>query len=223
MEINYLLIACAVILLACIIRGARKGMLRIIFGIIAWVFLICFINYGSGMVASYIQGNTDIPISIQQNIGNHLHERYNSAEEKEAGTGEEAVLSVVPNTIKNEIVESIQESIDATIGIIAEELTSAAIKGISTILCVIIGIFIIFVVDKIIKALGFVPGVRDVNRLFGMLAGLFEGLLVIWVIMYIADCFPASAVGRFVINNLENDQLLIFIYQNNIIKEIIEI
>jgi uncharacterized membrane protein required for colicin V production len=210
-------------MLACVIRGTRRGMLRILFGIVAWVFLLCFINFGSDFATNYIMGNTDVPGIIQQNIDAHLHERYNESEGKEPGTGNEAILGVVPSTIKDTITTTIQESIDQTISLIAEELSRAAIKGISTILCVVLGILLIYLLDKLIKAIGFVPGVRDVNRLLGFIAGFIEGMLIVWLIMYIADCFPASALGRFVAINIDNDQILKFIYENNIIEQIIGI
>ena len=53
MELNYLLIAFAIILLICVIRGATRGMLRIVFGLVAWIFLICFVNFGSDIFCSY--------------------------------------------------------------------------------------------------------------------------------------------------------------------------
>ncbi len=223
MELNYLLIIFALLMLFCVIRGATKGMLRIAFGLCAWIFLICFVNYGAGIAASYIETSTSVPTFIEDRLDVHLHERYTKAEEKEAGSGQDAVMVIVPAKIKDEIMESIQESIDIAIKLIAQELAKAAIKGISTILCVILGIILIIILDKLIKAIGLVPGVRDVNRLLGVIAGLMEGMLVIWLIMYIADCFSASVMGRFVIDNSENNQILYFIYQNNIIERIIGI
>ena len=85
----------------------------------------------------------------------------------------------------------------------------------------LIGILVIYIIDKIIKGIGLVPGIRDVNRLLGVIAGLIEGMLAIWLLMYIASCFPASAVGHFVIENAEKDQLLYFVYENNLIARII--
>ena len=223
MELNYLLIAFAIILLICVIRGATRGMLRIVFGLVAWIFLICFVNFGSDIFCSYLGANTTIPYIIEDNLNVHLHDRHNASEEKEVGSGEDAVLGIIPGSIKEKVEESVQNSIDSTISVISKELSDAAIKGISTIVCVVVGILIIFILDKLIKALGFVPGVKDVNRFLGIVAGFFEGMLLIWLLMFFANCFPASTFGRFIIENAENDQILYFIYQNNIIERIIGI
>lgn len=223
MELNYLLIACIVILLACIIRGAHRGMLRIVFGVVGWIFIICFINYSSDYVTSYISDNTKVPTVVQEHITTHLTDKYNTSEEKEAGTGEDAVMQVVPNYIKEKVTETVQSSIEATINFISQELTTAAIKGIATIVSIVAAILFLFILDKIIKAIGLVPGIKDVNRLLGIIAGVAEGMLIIWLLMYIASCFPASTLGEFVIKNAEKDQLVYFIYQNNLIARIIGI
>ncbi len=221
MDFNIILIIFAGILLLCIIRGARKGMMRIIFGLVAWILLICFVNYGSDYVADYIKVQTEIPLIVQDSIDSHLHKKYDASEENEEGTGRDAVLSFVPESIREELEQDVQTSIDNTIKLVAQELTSAAINGISTILVIIVGILLIFILDKILKAIGLVPGISDVNRFLGILAGAIEGLLIIWLVMYIAKCFPTSHFGEYVISYIEADQILLFIYNNNVIEQII--
>lgn len=223
MDFNILFFICVSIMIISIYRGASKGMLRIVFGIIAWIFLIIFINYGSNILANYISTTTDIPTTVHASIADHLAEKYTESEAKEAGTGEEAVMVMIPKSIKDNIEEEVRSSIEATISAIAEELTDAAIKGISTIMALIIGIILIIIIDKLIKAIGLVPGLRDVNRLLGFVAGFAEGVLIIWAMMYIATCFPTSTFGQFVLTNVEKDELLYFVYQNNLITRIIGI
>jgi len=223
MKVNFLLILFAIILLYCIMHGARRGMFRIIFGLLSWVLLICFVNYGTPFVGDIIKNNTGIHIKVEQIIDSNLHTRYESAEDQEKGSGEDAVMALVPKAIKDKIEDSVQTSIDNTIKLIAEELTDAAIHGIAVILVITLGLLVILIIDRLLKGLGFIPGIKDVNKLLGMLAGAFEGLLVIWLILFIADCFPASEYGSFVLDNTQKDQMLIFIYQNNLIEQIIGI
>ena len=223
MEYNILLIIFILLMISCIIRGATKGMLRIVFGMVAWIFLIIFVNYAGEFTTGYITSSTAIPSTIQETIDEHLHQKYTESEEKEAGTGQDAVMHMVPKNIQEKITESVQSSIDATIKLIAEELSLAAIKGISTIVCVIAGVLIIFLLSKLVRLIGLVPGVKDINRILGVAAGFAEGMLITWLMMFIADCFPASAMGQFIITNAEADQMLFFIYQNNIIERIIGI
>ena len=221
MTINYLLIIFILMMLACALRGAQKGMIRILFGLISWIFLVCFVNYGSVKAEEYITDHTQIPSMIQEHIDEHLHDKYKTSEEKEAGTGEEAVLSVVPEKIKDNITDTIKTSIDNLILFVAQELTAAAIKGISTILTVIVGILLIALIDRLLKAVGFVPGIKDVNKTLGFVGGALQGLIITWFAMYLANCFPSSTVGEFIVSNSQSSKVLNFVYQNNLIEKII--
>ena len=223
MEINYLLVIFGIILLISIIRGATKGMLRIVFGIVAWVILILFVNYGSTYVHDYINVNTQIPVVVQEKINERLHDKYTLSEEEQAGTGEDAVLFSVPARIRNKVMETVRNSVEETITLIALELTDAAIKGISTIICVVAGILLLIIIDKLLKLIGLVPGIHGFNRTLGIVAGLLEGLLIIWLLMYIADCFPTTTYGEFIHEYTESSQILLVLKETNIIARIIGI
>ena len=223
MEINYLLVIFGIILLISIIRGATKGMLRIVFGIVAWVMLILFVNYGSTYVHDYINVNTQIPVVVQEKINERLHDKYTLSEEEQAGTGEDAVLFSVPARIRNKVMETVRNSVEETITLIALELTDAAIKGISTIICVVAGILLLIIIDKLLKLIGLVPGINGFNRTLGIVAGLLEGLLIIWLLMYIADCFPTTTYGEFIHDYTESSQILLVLKETNIIARIIGI
>jgi len=223
MEINYLLVIFAIILLISVIRGATKGMLRIVFGVVSWIMLILFVNYGSTYVHDYININTQIPYVVQEKISERLHDKYTVSEEEEAGTGEDAVLYSVPTTIRNKVLETVRNSVEETLTAIAVELTDAAIKGISTIICVVAGILLLFLIDKLLQLVGLAPGIHGVNKTLGIVAGLLEGLLIIWLLMYIADCFPTTTYGEFIHEYTESSQILIMLKEFNIIARIIGI
>lgn len=223
MNINFLLVIFGILLLFCIVRGARKGMLRILFGMVAWIALIIFVNYCSPVVADLIKNNSGVSTQLETVIDSNLHTKYEKSEEEKAGSGEEAILSILPEKIRTDIENTVHSSIDNLIKVVAEELAFVAIKGIATVLVIAIGILLIVILDKLLKGLGFIPGIRDVNKFFGIVAGAFEGILIIWIIMYIADCFPTSEFGRYVLSNSQADQILIFVYKNNLIERIIGI
>ncbi|MBE5904471.1 MULTISPECIES: CvpA family protein [Pseudobutyrivibrio] len=223
MDINILLVIFIVLMVFFIVRGAQRGMIRIIYSLVAWIFLLLFVNYGKVYVADYIKLHTEIPTRVENAIDGHLHTKYDSSEAEEVGSGRDAVLSIVPEFVKDDIETSIENSIDNIIKAIAKELSDAAINGISNILLIAVGIIIIYIIDRLLRAVGFVPGIRDVNRLLGIIAGAVEGMLVTWFAMYLADCFPTSFFGQFIITYAKENQMLYYIYTNNLIERIIGI
>lgn len=220
---NPLLLIFTVMMIGFIIKGAKKGMLRIIYGIVSWIFLIWFVNFSCGIVSDYLNISTPIPTMVQESIANHLSNKYEVSEQNEEGTGKDAVMKLVPDSIQGKLDETIQSSIDTTIQFISQELSDTAIHGISMIISIVAGSLVLLLLGQLVQLIGFVPVVRDVNRILGIVAGFFEGMLFTWLCMYLADCFPSSDIGRYIIDNSLADPLLSFIYKVNVIERIIGI
>ena len=220
---NPVLIAFLVLMLFCIIRGAHRGMLRIIYGLVSWIFLMWFVSFACGMVSDYLNENTPIPALVQESIGSHLKTKYEASEMEEAGTGEDAVMKLIPASIKEKLDETIHTSIEATIDLISKELSDTAIHGISIVISILAGSLLMFLLSKLINMLGFIPGIRDVNTCLGIVAGFCEGMLFTWLAMYLADCFPSTDLGGYVLEKITVEPWLTYIYQNNIIERIIRI
>ena len=220
---NPVFIIFIVLMAYCTIKGAMKGMLIIIYRMISWIFLICFINYACGFVTDYINNDTVIPFVIQEKISDHLLEKYQLSEQEEEGSGDDAVLDIVPAAIKDKVNDSIQTSIDATITLISKELSDTAIHGISMLIALIVGTLALFLISKVIRFIGFVPGIRDVNRLLGIIAGFIEGLLITWLCMYLANCFSTMDLSIYIVEKIKVEPILSYIYENNIIERIIGI
>lgn len=220
---NPLVIIFILMMLFCIIRGARKGILRIIYGMVSWILLIWFVNIACGYIADYLNVSTPLPTVIQEHIFSNLQDKYNNTESIETGTGMDAVMNLIPDTIRDGIDNTIHNSVEATIQAITTELSETAIKGISIIISVIVGVLILFLLDKLINLLGNLPGIYNINLILGIFAGFVEGLLVTWLCMYLADCFPTTLLGQFIIKNSASNDFMNYIYQVNIIEQIIGI
>lgn len=214
---------CILFVVFCVIRGARKGMLRIIYGMISWLLLMVFVNIACGYISDYLNVNTPLPTMVQNNIVSNLHERYEKTEMEQEGSGEAAIITILPPSIQNTINETIDNSVDVFIDTVSTQLSESAIRGIATIISVLAGLLLLFILDKIIRLIGMLPGFSEVNTALGVVTGLIEGMLIIWFAMYLADCFPTSAYGSYIIENSTSNELLNYIYQINIIEQIIGI
>ncbi|QFJ54219.1 CvpA family protein [Pseudobutyrivibrio xylanivorans] len=217
---NPVLIICILIILFCTIRGAQKGMLRIIFGMISWIILLWFVNTACTYVSDYLNVNTTLPAFVQENIETNLSDKYHMAEEDNEGTGEDAVLKLLPIAIREKVDETINNSVEALINCISVELSEAAIKGIATIVSVLGGILLIYILNKLINLIGAIPGIKGANKMLGVTAGFVESLLIIWLCMYLADCFPTTKYGEFILTNTASNDLLNYVYKINIIEQV---
>lgn len=220
---NPLVIIFILLMLFCIIRGARKGMLRILYGMISWILLLWFVNVACGYIADYLNVNTPLPTIVQENIFSNLQEKYNNTEAVQSGTGMDGVMKLIPEPLRNGINETIHNSIEATIQAITIELSETAIRGISILISIILGLLLLFILDKVIKILGEIPGISGVNTFLGVFTGFVEGLLITWLCMYLADCFSTTVYGQFILSNCESNAFMNYVYQINVIEQIIGI
>ncbi len=223
MTINALVIIFLILALICALSGVNKGMLRTIFSLIAWILLLWFINYSSPLISAYIVDNTAISQTIESQISDSLKTKYDNAELKEAGSGQDRILLLIPSNIKNEISDTIEDSVDTVIEFVAKELTQSAVNGLSVILALVVGFIIIKLIDLILKAVTKIPGLSALDRVLGLIVGLVKGLLLIWLILFIADCFPATALGSYIISSCQDNSVLLYLYEYNGISNIIKL
>ena len=96
----------------CIVRGAKKGMLRIIYGLISWILLLWFVNTACGYISDYLNVNTSIPTIMQEAILSNISERYEENEQTQQGTGIEGVVNILPYSVRERIDATAQEQQD---------------------------------------------------------------------------------------------------------------
>lgn len=220
---NPLFIFFILLMLFCIVRGARKGILKIIYGLVSWILLLWFVSIACGYISDYLNVNTPIPGIVQEHILSNLQDKYNATEAVETGTGLDAVMQIIPAQLRQNIDNTIHNSVEATIQAISSELSETAIKGISTVISVLLGVLILYILDRIIQLIGKIPGIHGVNAVLGIAAGCVEGLMITWFCMYLADCFPTTFFGQFVLSNCDQNAFMNYVYQINIIEQIIGI
>lgn len=222
MTINVLLILFAILTVVCIGAGIKKGMLTIIYGAVSWIFVFWFIATASPFVQDYIYDKTEIAISVNEKIFEKLEVRYDHSEEEEAGTGTESVLKLVPSSVRNQLRQSVHESVQAFLTAVSNELTGYVVKGIAVVLSIIIAIIVVWIAGILVKGLGSVPGLRTVNKTLGFAAGFVQAILIIWTIMYVAECFSTTLIGGYIVENSIDNKILSPIYEMNLIRTILK-
>ncbi|MCF0130235.1 MAG: CvpA family protein [Pseudobutyrivibrio sp.] len=215
--INYLLIAFIALLVFFIVRGSRRGMLLIIYGLVGWIFMIWLINYSTPIVKEYIYNNTEISTSINEKIYDKLSSKYEKEEQDNPGDGLEELKKYLPIVMVETVQEGIENYEELVIRGISDALTTTTIDGLSAVFGLVAGIILIKVGEKLIKLCGYIPGIKEVNKIFGIAAGFIEGMLAIWLIMFIASSFPTTTFGQYIIVNSTSSYILNVMYENNII------
>ena len=65
------------------------------------------------------------------------------------------------------------------------------------------------------------PVLRMMNRFLGFLAGLIQGLLIVWTIFLFSEIFYATSWGEWIHTMMETNEYVKYLYDNNILRDII--
>ncbi len=100
---------------------------------------------------------------------------------------------------------------------LSEEIARFIVRGISVLIALVIANIIVWIVGSMVKSVGRVPVIREVNSLLGIAAGAVEGFLIIWILMYIGVCISNTTIGQGMIQDIYESQFLTYLYQHNLI------
>ena len=221
MTFNFLLLIYILLTVFCVFRGLKKGLVGIVFSIIGWIFVLVFINIATPYIDEAIHNRTEVDEHINERLVEQLEHKYEISEEEEEGSGTGAVIETLPERIKNEVIESVNESIEMVIRAVAGELTDTAVHGIAIVIAIIIGAIVLHLLYQLLELIFRLPVLREINRLFGFFGGFLESTLIMWIMMFLADCFSATTIGGLIIDMSQSDTILSIIYSHNIIESII--
>lgn len=224
---NGLLIAVLVVLLCFAISGYRRGFLRLAFSLVSMVVTIVLVSVVTPHVTGFLKENTSIyeelveqcarrvQISAEENVEQNLED---GAETQEAVEGLK-LPQVWVEKILEKTGSTVNQFVDET-GIhrmVGEYLGDWILKGIAFmatfILVSILLKFVIGLLDIIAK----LPIIKGINKVLGIVAGLAQGLMVVWLLMFLLAVACTSQVGQQMLVYVEENTILTFLYENNII------
>jgi len=144
----------------------------------------------------------------------------------EAVTGVESEIieeMSIPETLKKALIENNKPEEYIKMGVqnfkeyIVRSLSDLIIKiivFITLIIAIYIAIRILLAVSKIITNL---PVVHGINKFFGLLVGILEALLFVWLVGFIITLIAGTAFGIKVVGVIHQSGFLTFLYDNNLL------
>ena len=90
---------------------------------------------------------------------------------------------------------------------------------IALVIVIYIIIRILLMVSKVITK---IPIIHGINKLFGAALGLFQGLLIIWLIGFVISLISNTGLGTSIVNTIHESSFLTFLYDNNSLLKMIK-
>ena len=196
------------IILFCLYRGYKKGLIGLAFSIISFIVAILIALILFVPISSFVIDKTE----FDDNIRNAIVNNFNTEEETENGES---------NFITSYINEQIDEAKGKTLEVVAIEISELCIKGIVFIALFIIARIVLIFVKAIANLIAKLPILNQFNKLGGIIFGLLKGFVITYGILAILLLVSPMFNEAEFFKELNNSFIGGMMYNNNIIVKMI--
>lgn len=208
--------------------GYRAGFLRVIYSLFSWLLVLAFVTWSTPYLTAFLENNTSMQSVIEQKCISYLEEKAQEySEEKAQDAADEEIW--ISQDIAEEIAGFTGEAVSGilqTSGVyeeLAKVIAHFIIEGIAFFIAFIIAGIFAHWINGILNLVAHLPVLHGVNKALGAALGSIKGLLIVWLLFYVITLFRTSEIGTEILIGIKESPLLLFLYKNNILMQIIMI
>ena len=139
-------------------------------------------------------------------------------------TGNQAVEEIITDILKNEHIKKAREDVQKEVNHrVAIYLTGIVIDSGTFILVYFILSVGLLVLGKVLNIISKLPVINELNRMVGGIVGIFQGLVIVWLIFTLMMVFIEKPFIQEGMRQIEENAFLRILYESNIIAKIIGI
>jgi uncharacterized membrane protein required for colicin V production len=209
-----------------VIRGYKRGFFKSAvsaIGIVLAVFLTGILNpfvntllYDYTSLDGWIKTQVETKLQLEENL-----------DEMTRNQEVEFIDNLkLPDTIKKQLLENSNSDTYVELGVknfsdfITEYIAGIVIKGIAYVVTYIVVLLIIVILIAVANIANYIPIVKSINKAGGIVFGLCQGMLIVWVIMGLITMFSVFEWASLLMKMIDESWILSNIYKNDIFLKI---
>ena len=209
------------IIVASTIYGYSKGLVGVLYKIIAFFasLIIVFILYGA--VAQFIVNNTQ----LDEKLASAIETNLSGAQIDDSGNIIANEETNIPENVINFANSLIRDAIETkkaeTVAFIAKELSIFMIKLGTMIVIFIVSNLLLWLLRSVLEIVANLPVIRLFNKSGGIIYGVIKGFLIIYVLLAIASLLSPLISKGVILRAINQSFLGSRMYNNNILLNLI--
>lgn len=200
---NWLLIVVICIIAWNAVRGYTRGLLRIVYSLVACILMLTASSMAAPYVRDTILSQTGIESVIYSNIEKQI------AVQGQKATGDFDMANIL-----------LQQS--GAYDSVSMQLTNAIMTGISFFIVIFLLGIVEYFVRRLIRKIERVPVISTVNRVAGFGVGFIKGIVIVWLLLALISLLATSEAGQTMTVYINDSLMLKYLYENNPIIKLIE-
>ena len=228
---NVLLIGVAFFVIAMILLGLKRGLVKMAFSLVSVSVILILVNILTPSVKQLLK-NTPIYDGIKINIEAYVKENVANATEEMTQTGVNAQKKIIeglplPNAVKNSLIENNSQQsydtmkVDSFSEYIAQALSDMILGALTFIIVFAVLTVLVRVLMHVLNVVAKLPVIRTFNTTGGAIVGFMEAIIILWIACFVITVCSSTSWGQEVCKAVAENEILSFIYDNNPIQKII--
>ena len=223
---NLMLLACAAILLLCGLIGYKRGLIKSAvsaMGIVGAILIANLINpYVKTVLCEHTQVREAVRQKIEENLNTNFEHKMDSVYEKEDYLEQTDLPEIVKNYIRsNADINKKQIDLSDYINSVTDYLTDVVMNGISYVATAAVLLLIVIIALALSEILSGVPIVGGLDKAGGLIFGLVQAFVIIWLLMLVVTFMSAFDWGAQMMDMIQKSDVLSSLYNKNIFLKIV--
>lgn len=206
---NILTIIVVIYLLLCMLRGLRRGLVKTVFSLIFFILVMTTAAALTPPINNLIHGSKNVTEFAEKQAEDFIDGQIKKSDKSEESG--DLALAIVGSALQVNGVKTVA----------AEKIADVILDLIGFAAALAVSIIIWVVIEAIVNHLMKRSFLGPVNRALGLVAGLFKGLLLVWVIFSLASVFQFTDLGGSLVTQIRESPLLTFINRYNFVYRVI--
>ncbi len=225
--LNILDFAVLIVLLLFAYLGYRKGLILTLFKLVSMLLSLMLTYYLQPYAGAFLKHNTKLPAILAQHIAPFINLESLIGEQTKTFQVETINQLQIPSFLKTSLLENNNSEIYKMFNI--SGLQDYFVKFLADMIINVIAVFVVFILVFMImrlltNALNIVsklPVIRTFNRFGGILAGLVQATLIIWVCFLVTSFFVTSPKGAMFLQLMHQSVIAKYFYDTNVLFKMI--
>ncbi len=227
---DMLLVVVLVILAGFGLHGYLRGMVRVLFSLVAIFLTIGLATALAPYTEEFLRTKTPMYDTVKEKCTEHIHQQTQEKQEK-GQTSKQQELTLfglqLPEEFQNFFSEHVTDGADkfmedtGVYGKLGDYAANFVLQRLAWILSFTIILILLSVIVHMLDLITKLPVLKSINRLGGLIIGLMEGVLVVWLLFLLIVLCQNSELGKEMMTSIQQQPILKFLYDYNMIEQLL--
>ncbi len=209
-----ILIVVGFIIVICGFVGRSRGLVKMALSIIATILSILISGIMTKPICEVLKNKLGLMDEMEQVVA----EAFKDIDIEDIEYVNDLEL---PNTLKEKLIEGAQNIEIPIKEYVIESIATVALSAIVFLTIFIILSITLSIIIGMTNLIVKLPLIADANRGAGLVAGIFYGIIIVWILMIVLTALSGTSWSDEILSCIGNNKVLSYIYDSNPIVDVL--